>query len=257
MATSRAPSIFIGHGSPMNALEDNPFTKAWEGLGAELPRPEAILVVSAHWYTERTRISDADRPEMVYDMYGFPEELYAVKYPAAGSPETARAAKGLISREVETDDSWGLDHGAWSVLKRMYPKADIPVFQLTVDRDADADTHYNIGREIGALRDRGVMILGSGNVVHNLARVSREMEGGFPWALDFDGYVKEKITERRYRDAADYASAGPSSRLAFTSPDHYFPLLYALGASREDDALKVVNEACVMGSLSMTSYAFA
>jgi 4,5-DOPA dioxygenase extradiol len=256
MSAKRAPAIFIGHGSPMNAIEDNSFTKAWESLAAELPRPEAILVVSAHWYTEGTRISDADRQKMVYDMYGFPEELYAVKYPAPGSPETARAAKDLISRNAETDNSWGLDHGAWSVLKRMYPNADIPAFQLSVDMDADAETHFRIGDEIGALRDRGVMILGSGNVVHNLSRVSWEMGGGFPWAVDFDGYIKEKILERRYSDVADYASAGPSSLLAFTTPDHFFPLLYALGASREDDALTVVNDACVMGSLSMTCYAF-
>jgi 4,5-DOPA dioxygenase extradiol len=257
MKAKRAPAIFIGHGSPMNAIEDNSFTKAWKSLAAELPRPEAILVVSAHWYTEGTRISDADRPKMVYDMYGFPEELYAVKYPAPGSPGMARAAKSLISRSVETDDGWGLDHGAWSVLKRMYPEADIPAFQLSVDMDADAETHFRIGVEIGALREKGVMILGSGNVVHNLARVSWEMEGGFSWAVDFDGYVKEKIGERRYRDVVDYASAGPSSRLAFTTPDHFYPLLYALGASREDDALTVVNDACVMGSLSMTCYAFA
>jgi 4,5-DOPA dioxygenase extradiol len=253
----RAASAFIGHGSPMNAIEDNEFTKGWKRIAAELPRPECILVVSAHWYTAGTRISVNPRPAMIYDMYGFPDELYAVQYPAPGSPETARMAKGLLSRDAVLDESRGLDHGAWSVLSRMYPEADIPVFQLSVDANAPAAVHFGMGRELSALRDRGVMILGSGNVVHNLSLLDWDMKGGFPWADEFDAYVKNAVAARRFADLTDYGAAGPSARKAFTTPDHFFPLLYVLGSSREDDTLTVSNDARMMGAMSMTCFAFA
>lgn len=255
-SAGKMPVLFIGHGSPMNAIEANQFTEGWEKIASEIPRPKAILSISAHWYTDGTRITDSDQPRTVYDMYGFPHELYEVAYPAEGSPETARLTKGLIQKEVKIDNSWGCDHGTWSVLCRMYPKADIPVLQLSVDRFADAEAHFELGREIRALREKEVLIFGSGNVVHNLSRISWDMQGGYPWAGEFDNYVKEKISQRKYGDVIHYQSAGQAAKLAFTAPDHYAPLLYVLGASSEDDRLTVFNDSCTMGSLSMTSYLF-
>ena len=252
--TARMPVVFIGHGSPMNAIEDNEFTETWRKIADSIPRPKTVLVVSAHWYVQGTKACDLAAPRMIYDMYGFPKELYQVAYPAKGSPEIARMAVERIGRGASLDDSWGFDHGAWSVLSRMYPGADIPAFQLSVDRSAAARTHFDIGRSLSALRDEGVLILGSGNVVHNLAMVDWEMEGGYPWALEFDAYIKGRIVEGRYDDVVDYRSAGGSAHSAFSAPDHFYPLLYVLGASGKGDELSVLNEACVMGSLSMTCY---
>lgn len=253
---NRMPVLFVGHGSPMNAIEDNEFSVRWKQLGERLPKPEAILSVSAHWFTDGTKVTDAPAPKMIYDMYGFPDELYRVAYPAPGSPRFARLAKELIGDGVKTDNSWGLDHGSWSVLRRLYPKADVPVFQLSVDARASMEVHYEIGRKLRPLRDQGMLIFGSGNVVHNLARVEWGMNGGYPWAETFDGYVKEKVLNRLFNDVVRYGQAGPSAALAFTTPDHFAPLLYALGAADERDRISVFNAACVMGSLSMTSYLF-
>ena len=196
----RMPALFVGHGTPMNAIEDNAYTKNWAKIAATIPRPEAIMVISAHWYTDGSRVTDEPQPKMVYDMYGFPEELYEINYKAKGSPEFAHETKALIKGNVMIDNSWGYDHGAWSVLHRMYPNADIPVFQLSVDSNADAEAHFQIGQEISSLRNKGVLILGSGNVVHNLSKISWEMQGGYPWAVDFDNYIKDKITKRQYKD---------------------------------------------------------
>lgn len=240
----------------MNAIENNRYTAAWAEFARRIPRPSAILSVSAHWFTRGTRITDAPKPRVIYDMYGFPEALYRVVYRPDGMPELARAAKSLIGREVKIDNSWGIDHGTWSVLCRMYPKADIPVFQLSVDASADAQTHFEIGTKIGALRDRGVMILGSGNVVHNLSKINWKMESGYPWALEFDRYIKDKVKTGQYGDVIDYRKAGESAELAFHLPDHFDPLLYVLGAAREDDRLTIFNDKCTLGSLSMTCYLF-
>lgn len=250
------PVLFIGHGSPMNAIEDNVYTRGWEKIAREIPKPEAILSISAHWFTSGSRITDAARPKMIYDMYGFPDALYRTAYPAKGSPELAGLAVGLVSRKVTVDNSWGFDHGTWSVLCKMYPEADIPVVQLSVDRNADAKTHFQIGQEIRALREKRVLILGSGNVVHNLAEIGWGMDGGYPWAMDFDSYIKEKIDKRQFQDVIDYHAAGASSTRAFTSPDHFYPLLCILGAAGREDRLSVFNNSCTMGSLSMTSYLF-
>jgi 4,5-DOPA dioxygenase extradiol len=250
----KMPVLFVGHGSPMNAIEENIFTKNWEKIARDIPRPEAILSVSAHWYTEGTRINDGKRPQMVYDMYGFPEELYRVVYGAEGAPELAHETQRLIKREVALDNTWGLDHGTWSVLVRMYPKADIPVYQLSVDALSGPEAHFQMGREISALREQGVLILGSGNVVHNLHRLSWDMDGGYPWAVEFDDYVKTKILSGQFGDIINYRSAGTSAELAFPSPDHFYPLLYILGASSENGRVSVYNEQCVMGSMSMTCY---
>jgi len=252
----RTPVLFIGHGSPMNAVENNPFSNQWVTLGKELERPNAILSISAHWFTSGTRIADAQTNRMIYDMYGFPDELYRVNYPAPGAPEVARRAKGLISRKVEIDNTWGLDHGTWSVLRRLFPQADIPVFQLSVDSDATPREHFQIGQDLAALRDEGVLILGSGNVVHNLGRVNWGMEGGYDWAQDFDGYIKRNVLNRDFDAVVDYQKAGPSARQAFPIMDHFAPLLYVLGATDSADKATVFNDACMMGSLSMTSYLF-
>lgn len=252
----KMPALFVGHGSPMNAIEDNEYTGNWAKIAVKIPRPEAILAVSAHWVTNGTRIMDEANPKMVYDMYGFPDELYKVEYKAKGSVELAHLTKNLIKSDVKIDNSWGYDHGTWSVLCKMYPEADIPVFQLSLDNNASAEAHFRIGREISTLREKGVMILGSGNVVHNLSRINWGMKGGQPWADEFDGYIRDKIINREYQDVINYRQAGKSSELAFYTTEHFNPLLYILGASREDERLTIFNDSCTMGSLSMTCYLF-
>lgn len=252
----KMPVLFVGHGSPMNAIEKNPFTAEWEALAARLPRPEAILCVSAHWFTSGTRIVDLAAPGMIYDMYGFPDALYRVAYAAPGAPETARRTKALLGDAAVLDDTWGFDHGAWSVLCRIYPQADIPVFQLSVDRNAAPATHLALGRKLRALRGEGVLILGSGNIVHNLGRVDWRMDGGYVWAGQFDRYVRDNVLNRSEENILHYERSGVPAGLAFSSPDHFAPFLYALGASDESDSVRVFNEACVMGALSMTSYQF-
>ena len=247
--SERMPVLFVGHGSPMNAVENNDYTSGWEEIARKIHKPKAILSISAHWYTDGTRINDADKPEMVYDMYGFPEELYKVVYDAPGAPELAHLTKDLISREVKVDNTW-------SVLHRMYPSANIPVYQLSLDGGANAESHYKIGQEISLLRDKGVLILGSGNVTHNLSRVNWGMIRGYPWAEEFDAYIKNKIISRQHKHVTNYKSAGESSKLAFFTPEHFYPLLYVLGASSIDDEITVFNDSCTLGSISMTSYLF-
>jgi 4,5-DOPA dioxygenase extradiol len=250
------PALFVGHGSPMNAMEDNAFTRTWTELGKSLPRPEAILSVSAHWFTKGTWIADSERPKQIYDMYGFPSELYDVKYPATGSPTLAKAVMQRIDNRIDVDNSWGLDHGTWSVLCRMYPRADIPVVQLSIDATADPEDHFRMGRKLADLLEEGIMILGSGNIVHDLGKIDWNMEGGFPYAEEFDGYIKSAILQGEYDKAIQYQEAGPSAKLAFRTPEHYYPLLYVLGAASTTDRVSVFNEACIMGSISMTGYSF-
>lgn len=193
---------------------------------------------------------------MVYDMYGFPDELYRLVYNPKGSTELAHLTKDLIEKNVQIDNSWGIDHGIWSVLCKMYPRADIPVYQLSIDSSASAEVHFQIGQEISALREKGVLIFGSGNVVHNLSKIDWNMKGGHPWAVDFDNYIKDKIIKKQYQDVINYKNAGKSSELAFFTPEHFYPLLYILGASNDEDRLSIFNDSCAMGSLSMTSYLF-
>ncbi len=240
----------------MNAIEENQFSAQWEQLGARLPRPQAILSISAHWFTPGTKVTDSPAPEMIYDMYGFPDELYRITYNAPGSPHIARLAKELIGDRAQIDNSWGLDHGTWSVLRRIYPNADIPVFQLSVDRLASAKVHFEIGSKLRTLREQGVLIFGSGNIVHNLARVNWDMDGGYSWAEEFDHYIKSNILSRNVENVIRFEQAGTSSSFAFTSLDHFAPLFYALGASDEKDNITVFNDSCVLGSISMTSYLF-
>ena len=254
-SSKKMPVLFIGHGSPMNAIEDNVFTENWKKIAEQIPEPEAILCISAHWYTHGTKVTTSEAPRMIYDMYGFPEELYQIKYPAKGTPELADYVKSIVKKEVTSDSSWGYDHGAWSVLCRMYPKANIPMIQLSIDMDAPAEVHYQIGQDLESLREKGVLIIGSGNVVHNLMRINMDMKGGFPWAQDFDQYIKDKILLGQKEDVINYRNAGKSSDMAFYTPEHFYPLLYALGASQESEVF-VFNDECVYGSLSMTCYMF-
>jgi len=251
---SKMPVLFIGHGSPMNAIEENKFTQGWKKIADKIPKPEAILSISAHWYTDGTRILDEINPKMTYDMYGFPRELYEIEYKSPGAPEMAHFTADLLSKNVNVDNSWGYDHGTWSVLHVMYPKANIPVYQLSIDSTAKAEVHFNIGKEINALREKGVLILGSGNVVHNLAKVDFSMESGYDWAIDFDKYIKSKIVNKEYEDVINYRKAGKSAELAFWTPEHFYPLLYVLGASDDEDKISVFNDSCTMGSMSMTCY---
>ena len=253
---SKMPVLFVGHGSPMNAIENNEFTANWSKIGADLPKPKAILSVSAHWYTDGTRICDEAHPRQIYDMYGFPRELYELKYTVDGAPDYAHTTKELLRREVVVDNSWGIDHGTWAVLCHMFPQADIPVYQLSIDKNLDPGTHYRIGEELHGLRDQGVLILGSGNVVHNLAKINWELEGGYPWAREFDHYIKEAILSGEHQQVIHYENAGKASELAFFTPEHYDPLLYALGAAGQDSRVTVYNDACILGSLSMTGYLF-
>lgn len=256
MSNKKAPALFVGHGSPLNAIENNEFTAEWERLSQDFNAPNAILSVSAHWHTDGTRITDDPHPKMIYDMYGFPEELYRVAYPAKGASELAHATADMIESEVVFDRSWGYDHGTWSVLSRMYPHADIPVYQMSVNRNANVSEHYRIGQNIAKLREQGVMIFGSGNIVHNLSMANYEMSGGYPFAEQFDRYIAENIKKRDFEKILQYNRVENGHDFAFITPDHYDPLLYVLGASDESDQLHIFNKKCVMGSMSMTSYLF-
>ena len=249
------PVIFVGHGSPMNAIEDNEYTKTWRSLGERLPRPEAIVSISAHWYTKGTKIMNEESPKTIYDMYGFPKELYEIIYDSPGSPKLAGATKELISKETEYDNSWGIDHGTWSVLIHMYPERDIPVFQISVDAYAPPEIHYNIGKEIKALREKGVLIFGTGNIVHNLRLVDwHKKNKGFDWAYEFDDYIYKNILNNTHENIIKYDEIGDIAKLAVPTPDHFYPLLYILGASDKEDRVSVFNKSCELGSLTMTGY---
>lgn len=250
----RMPVLFIGHGSPMNAIEDNEFSSAWKNLAVKIPIPKAILAISAHWYTKDTRIATVEQPRQIYDMYGFPQELYDVKYPAKGEIQLAQRVQELLAEKIIVDNTWGIDHGTWSVLHRMYPDADIPVVQLSVAKNISAEAHYRLGKQLQVLRSEGILILASGNVVHNLSLVNWEMTNGYDWAVSFDDYIKQNILSKNYDNVIAYEKAGDEAKKAFFSPDHFYPLLYAMGATDGQDEIEVFNDASVMGALSMTSY---
>ncbi len=251
----RMPVLFVGHGSPMNAVEDNNYTRTWKEIAGKIPRPKAIVSISAHWYKKDTRINNEESPKTIYDMYGFPRELYEIVYDAPGSPEIAGVSKELISRKTVYDNSWGIDHGTWSVLAHMYPKRDIPVFQISIDATAPPEDHYKIGRELRSLRDHGVLIFGTGNVVHNLRMVDWSLKDQcFEWASDFDDFIYDKIMEGDHESIINYKELGDLAKLAVPTPDHFYPLLYTLGASDKDDKVSVYNKSGELGSLTMTSY---
>ena len=247
------PALFVGHGSPMNTLEDNRFTAAWRRIGQALPRPAAVLVVSAHWYLRGTAVTAMDAPRTIHDFQGFPQELFAFRYPAPGSPALAARVRELLQPlEVAADHSWGIDHGAWSVLAHLFPAADIPVVQLGIDRTRPARFHFETGERLAALRDEGVLILGSGNVVHNLGMLRWDAtEAAYDWAQRFEQAVKDRLLQRGHEALVAWERLDAQARLAVPTPEHYLPLLYCIAVQREDEPVNFPVEGIDMGSLSM------
>jgi len=247
------PTLFIGHGTPMNAIEDNDFSSAWSDLGRLLPRPKAIVCISAHWETGGTRVTVAERPHTIHDFYGFPESLKKIQYPAPGSPVLAKLIHDMVNKvPIMPDNNWGLDHGTWSVLSRMYPEADIPVVQLSLDCTKNTSFHYELGRTLRPLRHKGVLVLGSGNIVHNLSAVVWE-DTAFDWAVAFDRFVKESIEAGKHSDVVYYQQLGETAAKAVPTNEHYLPLLYVLGLRRKEDPLEFLTERITLGSISMRS----
>jgi 4,5-DOPA dioxygenase extradiol len=247
------PVIFVGHGSPMNAIEDNEFSRAWAAAAEQLPRPRAVLCVSAHWETRGVMVTAMEKPRTIHDFYGFPEELFAVEYPASGSPQIVEAVRAAArSAEVSPDLKWGLDHGAWSVLSRMYPRADVPVVQLSLDRTRSMEFHYELGRELGKLREEGILIVGSGNIVHNLALADFSAPA-YDWAQSFDDKVQRWISEGDHTKIIGWREQGREAELSINSAEHYKPLLYVLGMQRENETVSFFAESVMAGSLSMRS----
>lgn len=256
--TPRMPVLFVGHGSPMNAIEENEFVETWRKLGQTLPRPKAILCVSAHWETKGTFVTAVQKPETIHDFGGFPKALYEVQYPAPGSPELAQETKKTITKTlVGLDEKWGLDHGAWSVISRIYPEADIPVIEMSLDYGQGPLYHYELGKQLGTLRNKGVLIIGSGNLVHNLRMVAwdkmNEPEYGFDWAIQANDKFKQLIQSGNHKDLINYTALGREVQLAVPTPDHYLPLLYTLALKEENEIVSFFNDKPVMGSLTMTS----
>lgn len=253
---STLPALFIGHGSPMNALSRNVWTDAWRRIGARTGKPRAILCISAHWYAPGTAVNVAGSPRTIHDFGGFPEELYAVQYPAPGDLELARRVQALLAPlPVAADPDWGLDHGAWSVLLHMYPDADVPIVQLRIDATRPARFHYELGRKLSALRDEDVLLLGSGNLVHNLRAFAWGNSNATPfdWAVRFEARARNLILARDHAALIDYPALGSDAMLSIPTPDHYLPLLYVLGAARPDDAVTFPVEGHDGGSISMLS----
>lgn len=255
--SERMPLVFLGHGSPMNAIEDNQYSRAWQNLGQNLPRPKAILVVSAHWMTRGTTLVDvSDMPRTIHDFGAFPDELFAQQYPAKGDPKLAREVTSLLaSHHAQEDDRWGLDHGAWSVLMHLYPEADVPVFQVSIDMAKGLDYQLEIGKTLSELRERGVLILGSGNVVHNL-RDMRNDGHTYDYTHEFDSRFADKLVDRDFAALADPTYWGNLLRKAHPSVDHYMPALTIAGASDDRDDLSFMSDTMELGSLSMRSYVF-
>lgn len=254
----KMPVLFIGHGSPMNAIEDNIFSKRWQQMGKEIPTPKAVVVVSAHWLTKGTLVTAMPNPKTIHDFGGFPQALFDIQYPAPGSPELATEIQKLITNPaVELDHDWGLDHGTWSVVKHMYPDADIPVLQLSIDYYKPAAYHYELAKQLLSLRKKGVLIIGSGNMVHNLRMVAwdklNEPEYGFDWALEMNDIFKNKISNGFHKELIQYEKLHKATTLAIPTPDHYYPLLYILALQTDNDKVEFFNDKAVGGSLTMTS----
>jgi 4,5-DOPA dioxygenase extradiol len=253
------PAVFIGHGNPMNAITDTPFSRAWQVLGKALPRPLAIVAISAHWFVDTTAVTVAPNPQMIYDFGGFPAPLYEVQYPAPGDPQLAAdIAQMLAPLPVALDTEWGFDHGAWSVLVHTHPEADVPVIQLAIDARQPAAFHFDLGKRLAPLRERGILLLGSGNIVHNLRRAQWQPGGGdtYEWAARFDEYVRDAILAHDDAALIDYLDH-PDGRVCAPTPDHYLPLLYIAGARQASDTSTFPIEGMDMGSISMRSLLLA
>lgn len=255
--TGKMPVLFLGHGSPMNAIEENEFVASFRKLGQELTKPNAILCISAHWETRGTFVTAMKNPITIHDFGGFPQALFDVQYPAPGSPELAHETKKIVtSTEVGLDDNWGLDHGAWSVIKHLYPNANIPVIQMSIDYTQPARHHYELAKELHSLRHKGVLIIGSGNMVHNLRKVAWQKLNenyGFDWAIEANDKMKEYILDGNHQRLIDFKSQGKTFDLAIPTPEHYLPLLYALALQEKNEKITLFNDKPVGGSLTMTS----
>jgi len=256
--TKKMPVLFLGHGSPMNALEENEFVKGWREIGKTLPRPNAVLCVSAHWVTRGTLVTAMEKPVTIHDFGGFPKELFEVQYPAPGSPELAKETKNIITKaDVRLDEKWGLDHGAWSVIKHLYPEADVPVIEMSLDYYQPPQFHYDLAKELAPLRKKGVLIIGSGNMVHNLSMEAWDKlnasDFGYDWALEASEKMKEFILSKDHRQIINYKSQSSAYNLAIPTPEHYLPLLYALALQGKDEKVSLFNDKAVGGSLTMTS----
>lgn len=259
--TERMPALFLGHGSPMNAIEENEFVKGFRKIGREIEKPKAILCISAHWETKGTYVTAMPNPRTIHDFGGFPQALFDVQYPAPGSPDLAKETKELVkSTEVHLDDKWGLDHGSWSVIKHMYPNADVPVIQMSIDYSKPAQYHFELAKELASLRKKGVLIVGSGNMVHNLRMVAWDKLAGDPyayeWAEEASETMKSKILNGDFQSLVKYDKMGKAFQLAIPTPEHYLPLIYTLALKNEKDETMLFNDLPVGGSLTMTSVKF-
>lgn len=255
--TAKMPVLFLGHGSPMNAIEENEFVTGFRNIAKGIPKPNAILCVSAHWETKGTFVTAMQNPPTIHDFGGFPKELFAVQYPAPGSPDLAKETKTLITKtEIILDDKWGLDHGAWSVIKHLYPNADIPVIQMSIDYSQSPQYHYELAQQIKSLREKGVLIIGSGNMVHNLGMVEWKRLNetfGYDWAIEANEKMKKFILSSDHKQLINFRSQGKAFDLAIPTPEHYLPLLYSLALKDDKDDVSLFNDKAVAGSLTMTS----
>ncbi|RYF70183.1 MAG: 4,5-DOPA dioxygenase extradiol [Cytophagaceae bacterium] len=256
------PVLFVGHGSPMNGIEDTEFSRRWTKLASEIPVPTAVLVISAHWFTRGTRITAMDFPKTIHDFGGFPQALFDVQYPAPGLPALALETTQLIhSAHVEMDHDWGLDHGTWTIVRHMYPKANIPVLQLSIDYSKGPQYHYDLARELAALRKKGVLIMGSGNMVHNLRMVAwdrlNDTSFAYDWAVGINDTFKSLIKSGDHKPLINYSTLGKEALLAIPTPEHYLPLMYTLGVQGPKDSVSFFNDKAVGGSLTMTSVKLA
>jgi 4,5-DOPA dioxygenase extradiol len=256
--SERMPVLFLGHGSPMNAIEENEFVAGFRKVGEEIPSPKVVLCVSAHWETKGTFVTAMEKPRTIHDFGGFPPALFNVQYPAPGSPEMARETQALVTKtSVGLDEKWGLDHGAWSVIKHLYPNADVPVIQMSIDYDQTPQYHYELAQELAALRKKGVLIIGSGNMVHNLRKVAWDKLGnteyGYDWAIEASEKMKAGILSGNHQTLIDYKSQGKAFDLAIPTPEHFLPLLYALALQEKDEVVSLFNDRAIGGSLTMTS----
>jgi 4,5-DOPA dioxygenase extradiol len=257
-STVRMPVLFLGHGSPMNAIEENEFVRGFRTMAKSIPRPKAILCISAHWFTKGTKITAMEMPRTIHDFGGFPKALYDVQYPAPGSPALAKETAELIKPvSAELDEKWGLDHGAWSVIKHLYPDADIPVIQFSIDYTKDAAYHYELANQICSLRDKGILIVGSGNIVHNLRMVDFSQMNtvgyGYDWAVQTRELINNAILEGDFKSLTNYTKLGQEVQLSIPTPEHFLPLIYALGLKENKDEIQFFNDELLAGSISMTS----
>lgn len=256
--TEKMPVLFLGHGSPMNAIEENEFVTGFRNIGKDIPKPTAILVISAHWETKGTFVTAMERPRTIHDFGGFPQALFNVQYLAPGSPNLAKETKRIIHKtQVGLDEKWGLDHGTWSVVKHLYPKADVPVIQMSIDYTQGGQYHYDLAKELVTLRKKGVLIIGSGNMVHNLGMVAWDKLNadsyGYDWAIEANDTMKKYILSDNHQPLINFKSQGKAFDLAIPSPEHYLPLIYTLALKENKEKITIFNDKAVAGSLTMTS----